>query len=187
MKKILSFLPIVLISLAMNAQKPLRFTSQNSVGLLEGGNGSAFQLQSVNGISSKRFFTGIGAGLDYYYTRSIPLFLSVQGNLTGKSRTPFLSIDGGVNFAWTRKEQDRWNNVITSDYKPGLYFASGLGYKIALRNKKDALLVSVGYSYKHLKEVQTQPVFCIMPPCPPAQETYNYKMNRLLVRLGWEL
>lgn len=187
MKKYILFIGLLAITHVSHSQQPWKFSSQNSIGLLEGNGGSAFQFQTVNGWSNKRLFGGVGTGLDYYYTRSIPLFFSLQSNLTKKERTPFIALDAGVNFAWHKRVQSRWDDFISSDYKPGLYFSSGFGYKIGLKNKKDALLLSVGYSRKQLTEVQTQPVFCIMPPCPPSTETYRYTFNRLLVRFGWQL
>ena len=42
-----------------------QFHSINNVGLLEGQTGSAFQLQSINGMQYQSWFAGIGLGLDF--------------------------------------------------------------------------------------------------------------------------
>jgi hypothetical protein len=184
------YLPVLLCCLlacAAFAQEKLQYSSMNYAGLLEGDNGSAFQLQTVQGIKYHQWFTGIGTGLDYYYLRSVPLFLSLNRNLFNKPRTPYVSLDGGINFAWERRERSRWNDFISSDFSPAFYWGAGLGYKVGLRNKKDELLLNIGYTFKQLKEEQEKPVFCINPPCPPNVERYNYKLNRLSVRLGWQL
>ncbi|MBL0133932.1 MAG: hypothetical protein IPP79_07945 [Chitinophagaceae bacterium] len=55
-----------------------------------------------------------------------------------------------------------------------------------MRNKKDAIVLSLGYSFKQLKEVQESTVFCLIPPCPNFVENYNYKTRRVSLRLGWE-
>lgn len=169
------------------AQDKIRYSSMNYAGLLEGDNGSAFQLQTVQGLRFSRWFTGIGTGLDYYYLRSVPLFLSVNRNLFNQPRTPYLSLDGGINFAWYKREQERWGNFLSSDFTPALYWGAGLGYKVSMRNRKDALLLNIGYSFKQLKEDQERVVFCVTPPCPPQVEHYNYKLNRVSVKLGWQL
>ena len=183
------FLLLVLLLVTGNAiaQKKWHYSSHNYAGLLEGDNGSAFQLQTIQGIRNSLWFTGIGTGIDYYYLRSVPIFLSVNRNLSTKNRTPYLSLDGGINMAWLKEDRNQWNDFIRSDFSPALYWAGGVGYKVGLRNKKDAILLHVGYSYKQLKEKQEQPVFCINPPCPPSVQYFNYKLNRITMKLGWQL
>lgn len=180
------FLLLFLLSGA-GAQDKVRYSSMNYAGLLEGDNGSAFQLQSIQGVRFSRWFTGIGTGLDYYYLRSVPLFVSVNRNLFNQPRTPYVSLDGGINFAWYRREQERWGDFIGSDFSPSLYWNAGVGYKVYMRNRRDALLLNIGYSFKQLKEDKEKAVFCTNPPCPPRVEHYNYKLNRVSVKLGWQL
>lgn len=183
----LLLLLVLLLSNGTKAQHPVKYSSMNYAGLLEGDNGSAFQLQTVQGVRFSRWFTGIGTGLDYYYLRSVPLFLSVNRNLFNQPRTPYVSLDGGINFAWYKREQERWSDFISSDFSPSLYWNAGLGYKVTLRNKKDALLLNISYSFKQLREDQERAVFCTTPPCPPKVEHYNYKLNRVSMKLGWQL
>ena len=187
MKKYSILFGLLLLTAAAFAQKKTHYSSMNYAGILEGDNGTAFQLQTVQGLKYGQWFTGIGTGLDWYYLRSVPLFLSLNRALLPRGRTPYLSLDGGINFAWTRRERDRFNDFISSDFSPALYWGAGLGYKVGLRNKKDALLINIGYSFKQLKEEQEKAVFCVNPPCPPAVEQYNYKLNRISVKLGWQL
>jgi hypothetical protein len=178
---------LLLLLTGAGAQNKVHYSSMNYAGLLEGDNGSAFQLQTVQGVKFSRWFTGIGTGIDYYYLRSVPLFLSLNRSLFNQGRTPYLSLDGGINFAWNKQEQEQWSNVLSSDFSPALYWAAGLGYKVSMRNKKDALLLNIGYSFKQMKQDQEQAVFCINPPCPPKVEHYNYQLNRVSVKLGWQL
>lgn len=166
------------------AQQRLVFKSQNLVGLLDGDRGTEFHFQTINGLQQGKWFAGVGTGLDYYRYRTIPLFVSVNRNFTNTSRSFFISMDGGINFPWVKSSQ--WNDFISSDFSAALYGAAGLGYKIGLRNNKDAVILNIGYSFKQLKEKQEQQRFCINLPCPPSIEHYNYRMNRLAVRLGWQ-
>src|SRR5262245_27408802 len=76
------------------------FNSLAQLGILEGEAGTAFQLQTINGIQFKTWSAGIGVGLDYYKYRSIPLFLDLRKYILNKPRTPFLYADGGIHFAW---------------------------------------------------------------------------------------
>lgn len=187
MRKYSTTLILLLLLTCSQAQDKAKYSSMNYAGLLEGDNGSAFQLQTVQGVKFSRWFTGIGTGLDYYYLRSVPLFLSVNRSLFNQPRTPYFSLDGGVNFAWYKREREQWSNFLGSEFSPALYWGAALGYKVSTRNKKDALLLNIGYSFKQLKEDQEQVVFCVNPPCPPKVEHYNYKLNRVSVKLGWQL
>lgn len=187
MKHYFLFLLFFLGVIGVQAQEKIQYSSMNYAGLLEGDAGSAFQLHTVQGIKYSRWFSGIGTGLDYYYLRSVPLFLSVNRMLLNQSRTPYLSLDGGLNFAWVHREADRWNDFTSSHFSPAFYWGAGVGYKVSMRNRRDALLLNIGYSFKQLKEDQEHTVFCINPPCPPQVEHYNYKLNQVSVRLGWQL
>jgi hypothetical protein len=184
MKYIFLTLFVFILVLNSGAQEKFLFNSQNTIGLLEGGSGSAFQLQTINGIAFKKWFAGLGTGIDYYYIRSVPLFLSANHNFLNKPRTPFVSLDAGANFAWVKKEQEGWG-IINSDYSPSLYLGGNAGYKFGLRNN-DALLLLVGYSLKELKENREVPTFCINPPCQTTIEKYNYNLRRISLRLGYQ-
>jgi hypothetical protein len=184
MKRFLLCLFTFFLFFNTNAQDKISFNSQNTIGLLEGGSGSAFQLQTINGITQKRWFAGLGTGIDYYYIRSIPLFLSVNHNFLNKNRTPFVSVDAGVNYAWVKKEQEAWG-VINSDYTPSLYTGGSVGYKLGLKNN-DAFLILIGYSFKELNEKREVQMFCINPPCQTTTEKYNYKLQRVSFRLGYQ-
>ena len=90
MKKLLA-LALLFGCLHSSAQKPkYTFQSNMQFGLLEGQRGSAFQLQTVNGLQFNTWFAGLGAGLDYYHTRSIPLFLNLRKSFFSGEKTPFI-------------------------------------------------------------------------------------------------
>ena len=183
---ILSSIMLLAIQLATIAQQKFTFKSLNYLGLLEGETGSSFQLQTINGVQRAGWFAGIGTGLDYYRYRSIPLFFSLNKRIGNQNRAFFISMDEGLNFAWYKRERTWSDDFTSSKFSPSLYWAPGIGYSIGLRNNKDAILIGVGYSYKHLKEKVERPDFCIDPPCSPVIEYYNYRLNRLSMRVGWE-
>ncbi len=83
MKSILLLILAVCLSVIVSAQQKTgtgnwQFHSINNIGLLEGQTGSAFQLQSINGMQYKSWYAGIGLGLDFYRYRTIPLFIDFR-------------------------------------------------------------------------------------------------------------
>lgn len=184
-------LPVALYNLRAQADsskvgRKKVFSSQIAAGITEGESSSSFQLQTINGLKIGTWFTGVGVGLDYYLYRSIPFFLSATKYLSPGNHSFFLQGDGGMNFGWVSSKIDRFNNVISDKFKPGLYWNAAIGFSTAFGNQKNALLFSLGYSYKHLKEIKEMQVFCINPPCPPQVENYNYHLRRLSLRIGWQ-
>lgn len=167
-------------------QNKISFHSQNYVGLLEGETGSAFQLQTINGIKAGSWTSGIGVGIDYYRFRTVPVFLSISRYMKPAGKSLYFSADGGLNFFWNKDAESTFGNVVTRSYRPSLYWAGGIGYRLALRNKKDAFLLNIGYSFKRFKEELQLLTFCTNPPCNPALETFDYRLKRLSVRLGFE-
>lgn len=159
------------------------FQSVIQGGLLEGGTGPSWNLQTLNGAYYKTWFAGIGVGLDYYMMRTIPWFVDVRKELFKKRRTPFLYADAGIHFDWLKsKEKPGWGS---GDYNRGLYYDAGAGYKLGL-GVRDALLISVGYTLKTLREERLLVPQCIQAPCNPSVEYYNYTFTRLNLKVGWQ-
>jgi hypothetical protein len=169
-------------ALAFAQEKP-RFSSLNYVGILEGETGTALQLQSVNGIKYKTWFTGIGAGIDYYYQRSVPLFISLAKFLPSGKRPFYFYADAGINFPWTK------NGIYYFQYRgemsSSFYWAGGLGYQFKFKKINEGLLVNIGYSYKHLMQEYEYSGACFNPPCPVYKERYDYRLKRLSFKAGW--
>lgn len=166
------------------------FMSVNSVGLIEGEAGSAFQLQTVNGAAFKSWFGGVGVGIDYYRYRTIPLFADFRKEFGKGSQKVFVYADLGINFSWLTDQQkspyvqnDHWGNGFYNDF--------GLGYKLALK-KNNGILLSLGYSYKKVTET-FQSYYVLMgtmdfigqPGNYPTQKI-DYGLNRLSIKLGWQ-
>ena len=166
--------------------KKYDFSSMVVAGLLEGEAGSALQVQTINGWNYGKWFTGLGTGLDYYIFRSVPLFISANRYLNPGTHRFHIQGDVGMNFPWISPEINRGNNVIRDDFKPGLYWNGGIGYSTCFGSRKNKLVLTMGYSYKHMREIKERQVFCINPPCPPLVEKYDYHLRRLSLRVGWQ-
>lgn len=173
-----------------NAQKNISFSSQNYIGLLEGEHGSKLQLQTINGARYKSWFAGLGVGLDWYYQRSVPLFISLNKDFFKKGkRSFFASADGGMNFPWGED-----NNLVQFGYETdkllnGLYWGLGLGYKIGLGAQSDGILLQVCYNYKYSGKDTKVNYYNIDPLSEPYQNginRYEYHLQRLSLKLGFQ-
>ena len=161
------------------------FSSQISSGIVEGEQGTSFHVELLNGIRYKTWFGAIGTGLDYYYYRSIPVYLSGIKYLSPGNHSFFIQGDAGMNFAWV---EDRGMNVwneISHEFKPGIYWNGMLGFATGL-DRKNSFSFGIGYSQKSLKEIREMAVMCFSPPCENTYETYKYNLKRLTLRLGWQ-
>lgn len=158
------------------------FSSINQAGFLTGERGSSLLLQTINGVKYKTWFAGVGAGLDFYQIRGIPLFLDIRKNILNKPSTPFVYVDGGIHFSWPVDKDKGLDN--SYKYNNDLYYDAGLGYKFSLGNTH-ALLLSAGYSRK--KIIQEYVPFRVCPGgCPTYNERLNYTLNRLSLKIGWQ-
>jgi hypothetical protein len=168
------------------AQKKISFSSQTMVGTVTGEYQTELQLQTINGIKVNKWFGGIGTGIDWYYLRSIPLFASANRELFKKGKKAFLlTADAGINFPWEQQYYYYWEDYSNSKQSPGLYWAGGIGYKFGVGKADNAILLNFGYSFKQIKEQVTSVFPCFNPPCIPTTESFDYRLKRLSVRIGW--
>lgn len=184
------YIPVIIcllsISAGLQAQNKPRFSTQNTVGLLIGGSDNAPQFQTINGVAYHNWYTGIGAGIDWYYQRSIPVFLSVNRFFTTSPRRQvFLSSGAGVNYAWGTPDYITNGWGYDTKFSPGFYWTAGLGYKIAIGKQNDHLLIQLGYNNKSHTQKSTLVMPCLIAPCPVSKETYKYSFNALSFRIGW--
>ena len=188
MKRLLFFILCVCIAGSISAQQktiacPWQFHSINNVGLLEGQTGSAFQLQSINGMQYKFWFGGIGLGLDFYRYRTIPLFIDFRKEFGNSVNKFFAYADWGVNFCWlTDNEKNMY--LMDDHFDTGFYTDLGMGYKMGV-GKSNHLLLSIGYSLKKLKETYNS-YYYFPPDNKIDKEEINYSLNRVSLKIGWE-
>lgn len=181
---VLSFQTIAQVK---GSRKKISVQSISNIGLLEGSNGSSFSLQTILGKQFNKSFSGIGVGLDYYRFRSIPLFVDLRQEF-GKSRNAFFIYGNmGYNFDWLTDEGKQETSFSTiAKFKGGVYYDAGIGYKYAFKDFQ-ALLFSVGYSYKQIRVKDFARSVCIVGTCPLETEIYRYSLPRWVVKVGWRL
>ena len=164
-------------------QKRFSFEGSAQVGLLEGEQGSAFQLGAMGGIRKNTWIASIGSGLDYYRVRSIPLYLNVQKNFFNKDKTPFVFVGGGHHFLWLPEYYSEWSWPSALKTKGGLYYHGGIGYQVPAF-KKTSLFFATAFSAKeyHDEYMQTNP--CLIGPCPQSEVKTSYRLRRLSITTG---
>src|SRR5438045_270274 len=104
-----------------NSPKPVKKScscalgSINQLGMLRGETSSYFQFQTINGIHYKTWFAGLGAGMDFYRIKSIPVFIDLRKDILGRLYTPFVYADGGLNFSGLNNKHDLWSKTMYND------------------------------------------------------------------------
>lgn len=158
------------------------FHSYNSVQLLNGGSTVSASIHSVNGWQLGKLFAGVGAGFDYYYHRSVPLFLEARYDLFGRQRKLQLFVNGGIHIPYGNKNtKENWK---TGDFKTGRLLATGIDYFIPM--KKDAFIVGVAYSQKNITQMVDNNIWNPILnriENEPIKEAYEF--NRVWIKLGW--
>lgn len=161
-----------------------KYRSHTYGGLILNKNIVAPLAQTIQGVYYKKWAIGAGVGIDWYAFRSIPVFFSVTRDLTKKSNGLFVTLNAGTNFPAVRK----FVNIPDNKFYPGFYWSPSMGLKFRTNKKNNnALLISVGYSNKNLKEERPSSRFCPggCPTTGPA-ETISYKLRRFDFKLGWQ-
>ena len=97
MKKIYLILSLLIAvhSYSQKKAKPV-FTSINSVGAVWGSSQNVIVLQTINGWSYDKWFTGLGISFDSYGAQSTPIFIDVRRTISRKENL-FLYADAGLN------------------------------------------------------------------------------------------
>ena len=164
-----------------------RLQSISSVGLLNGSKGASFTVQTILGGALRNSFLGIGAGIDYYRYRTLPLFVDIRHHFGTGERHVFVYGDIGHNFDWlTEKDLTETTSFSgENNYKGGLYYDVGAGYNIGLK-KADALVLSVGYTFKKITNEAGTIACPITGPCYGDLQTYRYYFSRIVLKLGWK-
>lgn len=171
MMKMISFIiGLLLVGFSAFSQQKAVFRSFNYAGIVAGESSPAFEFHTVNGIAFKQWTAGVGLGWDRYRIESFPLYLSLKREWGGRRHAFMAGIDGGGNF---------------SEFRPGVYGRTGVGWKVKLQKLRSAFLMDVGYSYKQLIEKRWVTMPCLVPPCMEVGERYNYQFTSLSFRMGW--
>jgi hypothetical protein len=168
---------------SIHAQKQqIKFSGINQFGILTGKSDQTYQLQTINGVRYKTWFAGVGAGLEEYYRKTIPVFIDLRRYLFSGKATPFAYADLGFSFPYEKNEEAEWQR---SEYKKGLYYDLGVGYSIPLKGSL-AFNFSAGYCHKELHESRYYRSFWDFPPYDQSawnkDADYDFTFRRISIK-----
>ena len=168
---------------AQGNKKSIHFTSINSVGLLNGQIASTFTMQTINGISFKNASVGIGAGIDNYGYRTIPVFVDLRKTFGKTAIKPVLFADFGIGYPIkTDNSPEQWSNEFSKTIIKNSFCGEwGLGIEKTIGNS--SLFVTASYSYK--KYAYTQNIYWFYGPNGTNVARQDYHYNRIALRMGY--
>ena len=183
----------LLFTYSVYSQKPAcscSFQGILSAGLAAGESSTKPIFQLSTGLQLNNFFTGIGAGLDQYKFKSIPLFLDGRYEF-GKDKAVFVYANAGYNLPYDNKDKELPDEdpfLSTNKFKGGSYFDMGIGYRVYI-NRVNRLLFSAGYSQKRISQLIGYTYPCPAVPCADNEHlTRNrYDLGRIVAKFSWEL
>jgi hypothetical protein len=179
------FIVLSTFSQENSIDKKIKFSSINQAGVLVGANKESAMVQTINGIRKDKWFAGVGAGIDFYVERGVPLFIDIRRDLTDKKNTAFLYADGGIYSPWLNFIQKE--RKLNSSISVGGYYDFGLGWKLTGKNNR-SFLMSAGYSLKQDRgKAMRQNWNPIIRATESNIEYYNYKYRRVVIKLGLQL
>ncbi len=186
MRKILAILGcIVCINCCAQQENKLKFNSINTFGYLIGDKTKSESVSTINGVRWQDWSVGIGAGIDWYDIRSVPVFLDIRKYFTNKASQPFVYADGGLSFAWPNKQIKNWYSGY--EFRNTFYGECGIGYSLKVSKGCSALL-SAGYSYKRsllkYKRNQANPSTTYYDYSSAGIQQYDFEYQRIAIRIG---
>ena len=182
-KTCMLFLLVVFNASITNAQnKKVIFHSINSFGFIIGEKSDDLQIQSVNGVAYKNFFSGIGFGKDDYSYDSYPLFLD-QRIYFGKRNNGFAYGNVGYNLTAKNKPGKEVYYYNSYHFSNGVYTDFGFGHKMKLA-KKTFFILSAGFSYKDINYKIGVINPCLTAFCTVDYSNYKYGNGRVVLKAG---
>lgn len=173
----------IVLCLSGRAQKKLSFHSINQLGITTGSSGESFSLQTINGIQYKKYSAGIGIGLDWYSTRTVPVFIDVRREFSNAAHRPFVYANIGASRPWWKGNETGNSTNKREDHTKACWEA-GAGYNIHLKNNT-SLVLSLGYSFKQVSYSQPYASLGNNAWLPYSSlNRYDYYYKRIAIRAG---
>jgi hypothetical protein len=189
MKWTILFIAAMVCNTQTHAQKKTTFYFMPQVGLLNGDQYVSAQASLTGGMEIKEWGIGLGAAIDYYKVRSVPVFADIRKNITAGTTTPvFVYASFGMNIAAALESQRRrvsgWGDL-RSNYEHGLYTEGGFGC-LLWNTHNTGLVLSLGYTSKTITEKYTENIYPDFPPYIPVstERKLNYTFNRVVLKIG---
>jgi hypothetical protein len=147
-------------------------------GVLKGEEKYSAQGIIVGGMEYKGWGFGIGAGIDWYRIRTVPIVADIRRSITVAKQPFFVYANAGWNIAIPR------DNEYLLKGKGGAYGEAGLGYAI-LNKKKKGILLSIGFTSKTVTDKFMETTYIWTTPVP-TERRIDYTFNRFILKLGYK-
>jgi hypothetical protein len=194
MKNLLIIFTCCFLVESANAQLKVPFLKPYifpEAGLLNGDHSASAQVQLTGGFQKNAWMFGLGAAVDYYKIRTVPVFADVRYAF-GKKTNYFSYANLGANLVWALEKQYvqhyTTGGYTDNRFSNGIYADLGIGYAFK-GDKKNGLIMSIGYSLKTLSSSYQEIVYREMPPyiIEYRDKKLDYTLNRLVLRVGVRL
>lgn len=147
-------------------------------------------------LSKNGWSTGVGAAIDWYRFRSVPVYLQARKTFGQRRHKPFAIASAGVNLPAVKTENNdvgiwtgRWDMVfwspIPSHYGAGMYAEAGAGYGF-FNKKQRGLTITLTWVYKSQDEWYETDAPSYANSTLKDRTTTTYFMNRTALRVGWK-
>jgi len=160
------------------------------ISLLNGEGGVNGRLGVEAGYELRRGLSAhLGTALDYYHTRTVPVYLEIHQALSDKPRRFFAYAGGGLNLAWPLEDEAGsgriWGMVTPVTYRGGLYSQIGIGRTLG-RQAGRGFVIRMGHSFKSFTESYTERVWQ-GNTWTEAPRSHRYGLGRLDITLQYLL
>ena len=183
MKRVFLFLTIILFATTGFAQrKKIHFQSINTISFIGGDSPAKTGFGSTNGIVFSSWFAGIGAQVDNYHFKTVPVFFDGRKYFGSESRL-FIYADIGTNLPVQKKPGKEFYDYSRFYYSGGIFCAAGIGCLFPV-TKKASFLFGIGNSYKSMSAKTIGNEYCPSRNCSASYRNYEFKFYRLVVKAG---
>ncbi|MBH2003748.1 MAG: hypothetical protein I8H66_03585 [Sphingobacteriia bacterium] len=169
---------------AAQKNKPGYFV-ESKLTMLNGDNAISSQILLSGGIQLSRWDLGLGAGIDFYQVRTVPLILKGQYHL-GKSKKWTIWSNAGLNIAWATDKQfddPAWIwGVTRQHFNNGWIGEGGVNYTLVRQQNTD-LFIGAGYSVKTINDQYDELIY-FSGSSKVITRNIDYKFSRLSLYFG---
>lgn len=185
-----------LLPLYIFAQSKWKPGALPEVGIMAGSYEPSGDARATFLLAKNSWSVGLGAGIDWYRFRSVPVYAQGRKTFGQKKNKPFVLASGGVNLPTKEPVQEApifWPGIRLIDSwappvktaEPGWYAEAGAGYGF-FNKKQRGLTLSLNWVYKSRTEWYETDAPAIANSNSKDRTTTTYLMNRLAFRLGWK-
>lgn len=162
-KALLSFFVFLFATKAFSQK--IAYAGSFETTLVNGSYETELAVSTAHGIRFGNWSTAVGAGIDYYRFRSVPLFIDVKRYVPLRKFQPFIQAGAGVNIAWPTDGQkifqkwwsSWWPQTDTLPFRNGFHGKLLLGVVFNPQSRVK-IGISAGWNYKTQSTVMQEMV-----------------------------